>query len=111
VNPTRVGGECAELGERALRRECLSNAVGDTLSRDGMRIVLETDDPDGDDEFNDVKTHAIMDVATKANVGLAASDPGFQTFTHDHKKMIASTFKSAKNARFDVYDGDTSAFI
>jgi hypothetical protein len=82
-----------------------------TLSRDGARIVLETDDPDGDDEFGDVKTHAIMDVASKANVGMIAAGPGFQTFTHDHSKMIASTFKSAKNAKFEVYDGNTSALI
>lgn len=82
-----------------------------TLSRDGVRIVLETDDPDGDDEFGDVKTHAIMDVATKANIGTTSAGPGFQTFTHDHSKMIASTFKAAKNVRFDVYDGNTSALL
>ncbi len=82
-----------------------------TLSRDGVRIVLETDDPDGDDEFGDVKTHAIMDVATKANVGTTSAGPGFQTFTHDHSKMIASTYLAANNVRFDVYDGNTSAAL
>lgn len=82
-----------------------------TLSRDGVRISLETDDPDGDDEFNDVKTHAIIDVATKANVGATSPGPGFQTFTHDHSKMIATTFKAAKNVRFDVWDGNTSTLL
>ena len=37
--------------------------------------------------------------------------PGFQTFTHDHAKMIASTFKTKKDLAFGVINGDTAASI
>jgi hypothetical protein len=87
-----------------------------TLSRDGSRMAVMTDDPDGDDEFADVKMH-VMDVATRTVLGGSKVSPGFQAFTHDHAKMIATTFKSAKkpppgggaavvDGSFDIYDGD-----
>jgi len=77
-----------------------------TLSRDGARMAVMTDDPDADDEYGDVKMH-VMDVAKRAVVGGGKVSPGFQTFTHDHLKMIATTFKSgARNAAFQVYDAD-----
>jgi hypothetical protein len=63
-----------------------------TLSKDGARMALMTDDPDADDEYGDVKMH-VMDVASRTVLGGQNVGPGFQTFTHDHKMMIASTFK------------------
>jgi hypothetical protein len=63
------------------------------LSRDGARMSLATDDPDGDDEFGDVHTH-MMDVATRTVLGGSTMSPGFQTWTHDHAKMLATTFKN-----------------
>ena len=39
-----------------------------TLSRDGVRMALMTDDPDADDEFGDVKMH-VLDVATRTVIG------------------------------------------
>jgi hypothetical protein len=80
------------------------------LSRDGQRMALATDDPDADDEFGDVKTH-VMDVAKRAVIGGATMSPGFQTFTHDHLKMIASTYKTSKNAGFAVFDGDGTKLL
>jgi hypothetical protein len=80
------------------------------LSRDGERIAVATDDPDADDEFGDMHTH-MMDVTTRTVFGGTKMSPGFQTFTHDHAKMIASTYKTAKNASFQVFDGDTAALI
>ncbi|GAC1352024.1 MAG: hypothetical protein NVSMB1_10800 [Polyangiales bacterium] len=74
------------------------------MSRDGARMALATDDPDADDEFGDVHTH-VMDVGKRAVIGGSKMSPGFQTFTHDHSKMIASTWKQ-KNIGFDVFDGD-----
>ena len=74
------------------------------LSRDGSRMALATDDPDADDEFGDVHTH-VMDVATRTVLGGAKMSPGFQAFTHDHTKMIASTWKNG-NLSFAVFDGD-----
>ena len=90
-----------------------------TLSRDGSRMAVMTDDPDGDDEFADVKMH-VMDVATRTVLGGSKVSPGFQSFTHDHAKMIASTFKgsggkkpppgpgggSTVDTSFDIFDGD-----
>lgn len=80
------------------------------LSRDGVRMSLATDDPDADDEFGDVKTH-VMDVATRTVVGGSTMSPGFQTFTHDHAKMIASTWKGKKNAAFAVFDQDGATLL
>ncbi|MGZ3449254.1 MAG: hypothetical protein ACXVEF_06620 [Polyangiales bacterium] len=80
------------------------------LSRDGARMALATDDPDADDEFGDVKTH-VLDVATRTVLGGSKMSPGFQTFTHDHAKMIASTFKTSKNAALAVFDGDGATLL
>jgi len=80
------------------------------LSRDGQRMALGIDDPDADDEFADVRTQ-LLDVATrKVIVGAGAMSPGFQTFTHDHKKMIASAFRNG-NTGFGVFDGDTGVAL
>jgi hypothetical protein len=77
-----------------------------TLSPDGERMALGIDDPDADDEYGDVEART-MDVASRTVVGGHKVSPGFQTFTHDHALMIASTFKtSEKNMAFAVWDGD-----
>jgi len=80
------------------------------LSRDGARMSLATDDPDADDELGDVKTH-VLDVATRTVLGGKNMSPGFQTFTHDHAKMIASTWKGLKNKAFAVFDGDGNTLL
>ncbi len=91
-----------------------------TLSRDGVRISLLTDDPDGDDEFGDVTSH-MMDVATRTSLGNGKISPGFQTWSHDHTKMLATTFKAAGpgpgpgpgggsvDTSFAVFDGTSAA--
>ncbi len=87
-----------------------------TLSKDGARMSLMTDDPDADDEYGDVKTDT-MDVASRTVIGGKNVGPGFQTFTHDHKLMIATTFKpagkpgpgmgmAAPDSAFAVWNGD-----
>jgi hypothetical protein len=80
------------------------------VSRDGARMALATDDPDGDDEFADVKTH-VMDIATRSVIGGSTMSPGFQTFSHDHTKMIASTYKTATNTAFAVFNGDGTTVL
>src|SRR5262249_56057557 len=80
------------------------------LSRDGIRISLAFDDPDGDDEFGDQHT-SVLDVATRTVLGGMSASPGFQTWTHDHSKMIASTFKAGMmtmggNKSFAVFDSN-----
>jgi hypothetical protein len=81
-----------------------------TLSKDGARMSLMTDDPDADDEYGDVRMH-VMDVAGRAVIGGAAVGPGFQTFTHDHKMMVASMFRTAMNKSFSVWNGDGTTQI
>jgi hypothetical protein len=81
------------------------------LSRDGARMSFSTDDPDGDDDFKDMKTH-VLDVATKTVLGGGRNlSPGFQTFTHDHSKMIASTWKREQNKVFTIFNGDGSRVL
>jgi hypothetical protein len=79
-----------------------------TLSKDGMRMALMTDDPDADDEYGDVSTHT-MDVGSRTVIGGKNIGPGFQTFTHDHLLLIASTFKTNMNKSFAVWNGDGTA--
>ncbi len=96
-----------------------------TVSRDGALMALETDDPDADDEMGDVHSH-VMDIATRVILGTAGGakpapgagpgagasslSPGFQSFTHDHAKMIASTYnKTDQNMSFAQFDS-TPAF-
>ncbi len=73
------------------------------LSRDGVRMSLTYDDPDGDDEFGDEKT-TVLDVATRTAVGGMNLSPGFQTWAHDHSRMVASTYKMGMNKSFAVFD-------
>jgi hypothetical protein len=80
------------------------------LSRDGVRISLSTDDPDGDDEFGDMKTH-VLDVASRTALGGMNVSPGFQTWAHDHSLMIASTYKTAMNKSFAVYDNNGATML
>ena len=78
------------------------------VSRDGIRMSLAYDDPDGDDEFGD-EHGAVLDIPTKTKLGAGTTFgnyPGFQTFTHDHAKMIASTYKTNANAGFAVFDAN-----
>ena len=81
-----------------------------SLSRDGARISLAFDDPDGDDEFGDEHT-SVLDVATRTVLGGKNVSPGFQTWTHDHAKMIASTFKGGMDKSFAVYDSNGATLL
>jgi hypothetical protein len=78
------------------------------VSRDGIRMAYGQDDKDGDDTFDDVHS-AVIDIPTKTKVGGTTMSPGFQCFTHDHSKMIASSFSTNGNKGFDVFDGNGTA--
>jgi hypothetical protein len=80
------------------------------LSRDGVRISLSTDDPDGDDEFGDMSAH-VLDVASRAVVSKGNVSPGFQTFSHDHSFMVASTYKMGMNKSFALFDGNGATLL
>lgn len=93
-----------------------------TLSKDGVRMSLMEDDPDADDEYGDVHT-LTMDVASRTVLGGHQVSPGFQTFTHDHQYMIASTFKGVMggppppppgggvDTAFAVWSGDGNTLV
>ncbi len=91
------------------------------LSRDGIRMTINTDDDDSDDEYGDVQS-GLVDVASKmfvnAQFGFADGPAGFQTFNHDHTKYLATTGDGSGQAgfgtgaaiqpnQFFIYDGNT----
>jgi len=93
-----------------------------TLSKDGVRMAVMNDDPDADDEYGDVHMNG-MDVATRTIIkGGNSVGPGFQTFTHDHAQMIATSFHPmggmmgpppmmGMDQSFNVWDGNTFALL
>jgi hypothetical protein len=64
-----------------------------TLSKDGIQMALMQDDADADDEYGDVKPLTVK-VPTRTATGGGNVSPGFQTFTHDHSLMVATTFNT-----------------
>jgi hypothetical protein len=82
-----------------------------TLSKDGVRMSLMNDDADADDEYGDVMT-LTMDVGSRTVIGGKNMSPGFQTFTHDHKLMVATVFGkmpmmgTVPDTSFAVWNGD-----
>jgi hypothetical protein len=65
------------------------------LSRDGLRMVVYSDDNDSDDEYSDV-TGSLIDMTTKMAIGTAyagrgtGQPPGFSTFYPDHTLYLTS---------------------
>jgi hypothetical protein len=83
------------------------------VARDGVRLTIGIDDPDADDTFSDVSTHTIdgmtgmpVDGTSIAKKGGGLMSPGFQTFTHDHSKVVASTWENHNNQSWDIYDAN-----
>ncbi len=62
-----------------------------SLSRDGLRMVINSDDADSDDEYTDVKS-GLVDVGKKAFVNPMdpQGPPGFQTFNPDHTLFLGT---------------------
>ncbi len=82
-----------------------------TLSRDGQRISVGTDDPDADDEFRDVRA-GMLRVIDKSAITTPGISPGFQTFSHDHAYMLATTYlATGANHSFALFDGNTGAHV
>jgi hypothetical protein len=65
-----------------------------TVSRDGLRMTVNVDDSDSDDEYSDVSSGAV-DVVSKiflTQIGYAMGQaPGFQTFNHDHSLYLGTS--------------------
>ena len=66
-----------------------------SLSRDGLRMVLYSDDDDSDDEYGDV-TGSLFDMTAKTPIGMAyqgrgsGQPPGFSTLYPDHSLYVTS---------------------
>jgi hypothetical protein len=65
-----------------------------SLSRDGLRMTINADDDDSDDEYEDT-CHGLIDVSKKMLINGNGTSvqfaPGFQTISHDHTKYLASS--------------------
>jgi len=65
------------------------------LSRDGLRMVINSDDSDSDDEYGDMNA-SLIDMTTKMPIGASMTAPcgtncpGFATFFPDHSKFLIS---------------------
>jgi hypothetical protein len=82
------------------------------LSRDGLRMVINTDDDDSDDEYSDVQA-GLIDMSTLNVIGGGANlGPTFASFYPDHTLFIASNGLGPSNPPanvFYVYDGTSAA--
>ncbi|HEY1695517.1 MAG TPA: hypothetical protein VGG39_25285 [Polyangiaceae bacterium] len=90
-----------------------------TLSKDGVEMALMQDDADADDEYGDVKPLTV-NVPTRTSTGGNMVSPGFQTFTHDHAKMVATVFQgggpggppgNVPDTSFATWDGTGSTLV
>jgi Tol biopolymer transport system component len=82
------------------------------LSRDGLRMVVYSDDDDSDDEYSDV-TGSLIDMTTKQPIGTAyagrntGQPPGFSTFSPDHSLYLTSNgLGRAPTNNFALWSGN-----
>ncbi len=76
------------------------------LSRDGLKMTFGADDSDADDEYADV-TSNLVDVGSRVSIP-TSNAPGFQTFSPDHKVVLASDGRNSNSPpAFFMYDGTT----
>ncbi len=90
------------------------------LSRDGQRMVINSDDDDSDDEYGDVKS-SLIDMATKMPIGGTTGGrvpgnmpPGFASFYPDHTRFLHSNGYGPSQGpanEFLQYDGNTCAAL
>jgi WD40-like Beta Propeller Repeat len=99
-----------------------------SVSRDGLRMVVNGDDDDSDDEYSDMQS-GLINLTTKQFItsgGVRVADglsqpPGFQTFSPDHTMVLGSSGDGTGDNDngidggagggngFFLWDGDTGA--
>jgi hypothetical protein len=84
------------------------------LSRDGQRMVINSDDDDSDDEYGDV-TSSLVDVGNKMVIGSSGfgggGPAGFQTFSADHSLYLATTGDGSGQPGFGGFGGGGTAIM
>lgn len=88
------------------------------LSRDGARMVINSDDDDSDDEYGDVLA-SLIDMSTQSSIGGTTGSrgnmpPGFGTFYPDHSKFLMSHGRGTSAPPSNVmleYDGNTDTAL
>jgi hypothetical protein len=81
------------------------------LSRDGLRMVINLDDDDSDDEYSDIQA-ALIDMTTGQLAGGGGLGPMFASFYPDHSRFIGSNGLGDQNPPsnvFYLYDGNAGA--
>ena len=80
------------------------------LSRDGLRMAINSDDDDSDDEYSDV-TGSLIDMTTVMAIGgFRSQGPGFSSFFPDHTEYVTSNgLAQPPTNLFFLFDGDTAA--
>ena len=83
------------------------------LSRDGLRMVVYSDDDDSDDEYGDV-TGSLIDMTTKMPIGTAyagrgsGQPPGFSTLSPTHSQYLTSNgLGTMPTNNFTLWNGNT----
>jgi hypothetical protein len=83
------------------------------LSRDGLRMVVYSDDDDSDDEYGDV-TGSLIDMTTKMPIGTAyagrgtGQPPGFSTLSPTHSQYLTSNGLGTMPTNiFTLWNGNT----
>ena len=82
------------------------------LSRDGLRMVINLDDDDSDDEYSDIQA-GVIDMTNGQSIGGGANlGPTFASFYPDHTQFIASNGLGNQNPPTNVFflcDGNSAA--
>jgi hypothetical protein len=89
------------------------------LSRDGLRMVINSDDNDSDDEYGDIGATLIdmtagMPIGGTGNRGRGPMNPSFGTFYPDHTQFLMSNGLAGAMPPTNVlflYDGNTDNLL
>jgi hypothetical protein len=122
ISSNGVGGQVYEKSFGDSNPETdVTSAFGSTcngchaLSRDGLRLFIDSDDDDSDDEYGDVAS-SLIDMVAKTPIGGGGGrgnmPPGFASFYPDHSKFLLSHGRGPSNPPSNymyLYDGNTDA--
>ncbi len=80
------------------------------LSRDGLRMVINSDDDDSDDEYSDVQGSLVDMTTLMAIGGFRSAEPGFSSFFPDHTEYVSSNGLAVPPTNtLALRNGDTAA--